>query len=563
MEWTQVYNPTGHQLLSTLIAAVPIVTLLSLLAFFRVKAWWAAMAGLAIAYVIAVTVYGMPFTSAAAATAYGCLSGLFPIGWVVFGGMFLYNMSVETGHFLIVQKSIASVSVDRRVQALLIAFSFGAFLEGCAGFGAPVAISAAIMIGLGFSPLYAAGLALIANTAPVAFGSLGIPLTTLSSVTGLDLMKLSAMAGRQLSLVAFIIPAWIVVAMSGWRGLKGVWPAALVCGGTFAIVQLVVSNFFGPTVVAVTAGMMSIVALVIFTRFWQPAEIWRFPGEKADKTETPEVAIKSKGKLAYNRASVIRAWLPWVLLTVFVFTWGMPNVKTFLNGGDKDAPNFLHNISLISVEMPDLHNKVYRDVPVVPQRDKPEPAIYNFNWLSATGSGILLAAMISAWFMKISRRMFFRIAGLTLHKLRWSLLTIACMLGVGYITRYSGMDATLGLAFTRTGVIYPFFAAVLGWLGTAVTGSDTASNALFGSLQRITAEQLHLNPILICTTNSTGGVVGKMLDAQSIVVSAAATDQQGTESSILRFVFWHSIALVCIVGTIALLQAYVFKWMVP
>ena len=561
MEWTQVYDPTGNQLLSTLIAAVPIVTLLSLLAFFRVKAWWAAMAGVAIAYVIAVTVYGMPIASAASATAYGCLSGLFPIGWVVFGGMFLYNMSVETGHFQIVQRSIASVSVDRRVQALLIAFSFGAFLEGCAGFGAPVAISAAIMIGLGFSPLYAAGLALIANTAPVAFGSLGIPLTTLSSVTGLDLMKLSAMAGRQLSLVALIIPAWIVVAMSGWRGLKGVWPAALVCGGTFSVVQLVVSNCFGPTVVAVTAGMMTIVALVVFTRFWQPAEIWRFPSEKADKTEAPEGKIK--GKLAYSRAAVIKAWLPWVLLTAFVFTWGMPSVKMFLNGGDEGAPNFLHNISLISVEMPDLHNRVYRDVPVVPQRDKPEPAIYNFNWLSATGSGILLAAMISAWFMKISRRMFFRIAGSTLHKLRWSLLTIACMLGVGYITRYSGMDATLGLAFTRTGVIYPFFAAILGWLGTAVTGSDTASNALFGSLQRITAEQLHLNPILICTTNSTGGVVGKMLDAQSIVVSAAATDQQGTESSILRFVFWHSIALVCIMGTIALLQAYVFKWMVP
>jgi lactate permease len=364
------------------------------------------------------------------------------------------------------------------------------------------------------------------------------------------------MGGRELLLPAFIIPAWIVVAMSGWRGLKGVWPAVLVCGATFSIVQLIVSNFFGPTLVDISAGLVTMIALIVLMRFWHPAEIWRFPSERGVTTEI-------HGIPAVDRRVLVRAWMPWILMSMCVFIWGTPSVKTFLSGGAKGAPNLLHSVAAISVSVPALDNKVYRDSPVVPKRDKPEPAVYNLNILSATGSGIVFAAIISALYMRISRKEFLRIVGLTLYKLRYAFLTIACMLGLGYTTRYSGMDATLGLAFTRTGAAYPFFASILGWLGTAVTGSDTSSNALFGSLQRITAEQLHLSPILIATSNSTGGVMGKMLDAQSIVVSAAAINHQGEESNILRFVFRHSIALVCIMGIITLLLAYVLPGLVP
>lgn len=558
--WTQHYNPVGNHLLSTLIAALPIVLLLSLLAFFKVKAWWAAVAGLGAAFLIAIVVYGMPATAATGAMLYGSVSGLFPIGWLVFTGMLIYNMSVETGEFKIVQKSIISVSADRRIQAVLIAFVFGAFLEGCAGFGAPVAISAALMIGLGFNPIYAAGLALIANTAPVAFGAVGIPVMTLAKVTGLDLLKLTTMAGRQLVIPSFLIPGWIVVAMSGWKGLKGVLPAVLVCGGVFSITQLVVATYFGPSLVDIVAGLVTMIALIVLMKYWQPAENWRFPSERDDSQPVTPGIVDCE---AVDSKAVMKAWMPWVLMTLFVFIWGMPQVNTFLSGGAKDKPNALHKYAAISIPIPGLNGKVYRNTPVVPKKDKPEPAIYDFKWLSATGTGILVAAMIAGWFMGISRRRFVQVMGITLHKLRWSLLTIACMLGLGYCTRFSGMDATLGLAFTKTGWAYPFFAAVLGWLGTAVTGSDTSSNALFGSLQRITAEQLHLNPILIAASNSTGGVVGKMLDAQSIVVSAAATNHQGEESKILRFVFWHSVALVCIMGCLNLLMAYVVPWVVP
>jgi lactate permease len=446
------------------------------------------------------------------------------------------------------------------MQALLIAFSFGTFVEGAAGFGTPVAISAAILIGLGFSPLYAAGLALLANTSPVAFGALGTPITTLAQISGLDEMALSQMAGRQLPLFSLIVPAWLVAVMSGWRGVAGCWPAILVCGGSFAGIQFLVSNLHGPSLVDVVGGLGSLAALALFLRFWQPPEIWRFPDEPAES---------QRDMRHFTRRQIAYAWVPWLLLSLLVFLWGMPQWRTLLNGGDAAHPNPLAGISKFSWEVPGLHDRVYRTAPVVKvasgsdRAQQPEKAVYDFNWLSATGTGIFLAAVLSALWLRVLPAGFAGQFLLTLAKMRFALLTIACMLALAFVTKYSGSDATLGLAFTRTGWLYPFFAPMLGWLGVALTGSDTSSNALFGSLQRITAEQLGLNPVLIVASNSTGGVMGKMIDAQSIVVAAVATGQTGGEGRILRFVFFHSVILAALVGLLTLVQAYLVPWMIP
>ncbi|MHB1037134.1 MAG: L-lactate permease [Pirellulales bacterium] len=560
MEWVQVYDPLGSALLSPLLAGSPIILLLGLLVL-GVSAPRAALAGLVSALLVATVVFGMPVASTLAAAAYGGCFGLLPIGWIVLTAVFLYHLTVHSGQFEIVKHSVAAISPDRRMQALLLAFSFGTFLEGAAGFGTPVAISAALMIGLGFSPLYAAGLALLANTSPVAFGALGTPIITLAKVSGLDEMALSQMAGRQLPFFSLIVPAWLVAVMSGWKGVKGCWPAILVCGGSFATIQFVVSNFYGPTLVDVLGGVGSLVSLAVFLRFWQPAEIWRFPEEegRVDRSDPPALTGR---QIAY-------AWTPWVLLSVMVFWWGWPDWKTALNGGDEKQPNVLAGISRLSFEMPALHNKIYRTRPVVDvpkgsdRAAAPEPAVYELNWLSTTGTGIFLAAVLSAFWLRIGPGTFAGQLLRTLVRVRWALFTIACMLALAFTTKYSGADATLGLAFTRTGCLYPFFAPLLGWLGVALTGSDTSANALFGSLQRITAEQLKLNSILIVASNSTGGVMGKMIDAQSIVVAAVATEQPGHEGQILRFVFWHSLVLAAMVGALTMLQAYVVPWMIP
>jgi lactate permease len=423
-----------------------------------------------------------------------------------------------------------------------------------------VAISAALMIGLGFSPLYAAGLALLANTAPVAFGGLGTPIIMLAKISGFDEMVLSQMAGRQLPLFSLIVPAWLVVVMSGWRGLRGCWPAVLLSGGSFAAIQFAIANWYGPALVDVVGGLGSLVLLAIFLRFWQPAEVWRFADEPPQSVD-PGPRL-SRGQIAY-------AWGPWVLLSLMVFLWGWPDFKTALNGGPAGKPNALRGVSVVAVEVPMLHNRIYRTAPVarVPSGSdraaEPEKAIYEFNWLTATGTAIFLAAILSAVWLRISPRTFVAEFLGTCVKMRWALLTIACMLALAFITKYCGSDATLGLAFTHTGWLYPFFAPLLGWLGVALTGSDTSSNALFGGLQRITAEQLNMPPVLIVTSNSTGGVMGKMIDAQSIVVAAIATEQSGGEGQILRFVFLHSIALAALVGVLTMLQAYVFPWMIP
>ncbi|HZZ28373.1 MAG TPA: L-lactate permease [Pirellulales bacterium] len=555
MIWLQTYNPTGLLWLSTLVAIAPAVVLLGALGWLRWSAPKAAAAGLFTALVVAIAVYGMPWKLAAAAAVLGAGFGLFPIGWIVFTAVFLYVLTVEAGEFEKVKASVVALSPDRRLQALLIAFSFGAFIEGAAGFGTPVAISAALLIGAGFPPLYAAGLTLIANTAPVAFGALGTPILTLAKTTGLDVGKLSAMAGRQLPLFSLLVPAWLVCTMSGWSGLCGVWPAVLVCGGTFAAVQFAVSNFLGPELADVAGGLTSLAVLAVMLRFWRPQKVWRFAGETGDEA-APIIAENGPAAIGnrygYTRREIIRAWIPWIILSVCVFAWGEPHVQAFLNrhGEERWA-------------MPHLDQQVQPDASVIGGDGKPKAAEFRFNWLSGTGTGIFVAAILSALWMHISPVRFCRLLMHTLYRLRWPLFTIACMLAIAFTTQYSGTDVTLGLAFTHTGVLYPFFAALLGWLGVALTGSDTSSNALFGNLQRITAERLSLNPILICAANSTGGVMGKMIDAQSIVVASAATGQEGEEGQILRFVFWHSVALATLVGILTLVQAYLLPGMVP
>jgi lactate permease len=558
--WVQNYDPMGSALSSTLLAGLPIVVLLGLLVS-GVSAPKAALAGLITALGVAIFAFGMPVSAAVASAGYGACFGLLPIGWIVLAAVFLFHLTLRSGTFETVKRSVAAISPDRRMQALLIAFSFGAFVEGAAGFGTPVAISAALLIGLGFTPLYAAGLALIANTSPVAFGALGTPILTLAKISGIDAMTLSQMAGRQLPLFSLIVPAWLVWTMAGFRGVLGCWPAILVCGGSFASIQFLTANFHGPTLVDVAGGLGSLICLALFLHVWQPKEIWHCPDEPSHELRQEDLTL--------SRREVIHAWMPWVFLSLLVFLWGVPSVKTALNGGSKEAPNALAGVSEISVPVPNLHGLIFRSAPVAkvaPGEDRaaePEAAVFNLNWLSATGTGIFLAAIASAFWLRIGPTDFIRQFLETLHQMRWALATIACMLALAFVTKYSGADATLGLAFTRTGWLYPFFAPMLGWLGVALTGSDTSSNALFGSLQRITAEQLGLNPTLIVASNSTGGVMGKMIDAQSIVVAAVATRQNGGEGQILRFVFPHSIALAALVGLVTLLQAYVVPWMIP
>lgn len=566
MEWVQVYDPLGSNWLSTLMAAAPIVVLLGLLVC-GVAAHRAAGLGLVVALAVAVGGYGMPVSAALGSALFGACFGLLPIGWIVLSAVFLFHLTVRAGQFEVVKRSVVSLSPDRRMQALLIAFSFGSFIEGAAGFGTPVAISAALLIGIGFAPLYAAGLALLANTAPVAFGALGTPIITLAKISGLDEMALSQVAGRQLPLLSLIVPVWLVAIMSGWRGVLGCWPAIVVSGGSFAVLQCAMANLHGPTLVDVVGGIGSMISLTVFLRYWQPADVWRFADEIATPDSAAADAVAATPALTWRQT--LHAWGPWALLSVMVFVWGWPSFKTLLNGGDPQAPNRLASIGRASWEIPGLHNVVYRNSPVAvvaagsSRALDPEKAVFEFNWLSTTGTGIFIASLLTAGWLRIPPALFVREFISTVCKMRWALLTIACMLALAFTTKYCGSDATLGLAFTRTGWWYPFFAPLLGWLGVALTGSDTSSNALFGSLQRITAEQLGLNPLLIVGSNSTGGVMGKMIDAQSIVVAAVATEQTGQEGQILRFVFLHSLVLAGLVGLLTLAQAYLVPWMIP
>jgi lactate permease len=564
MTWTQVYDPFGVWWLSTLVAALPVVVLLGLLAVFRVKPHWAAMAGAATALLAASAVFHMPWSLSSASLMYGAGFGLLKIAWIVVAAVFLYDISVHTGQFEIMKQSVAAITPDRRLQALLVAFCFGAVIEGAAGFGAPVAIAGAFMIGLGFKPFHAAALNLIANTAPVAWGAIGTPVHTLAAVSGLPETDLNSMIGRILPITAIIVPFWLVRAMVGWRETFEVLPAILVVGVSFAATQFVWSNFIDSNLVDIAGGLVSLVSTVVFLRFWQPRRIWRFDDDPAHEVEAASddaeavtsAAAGVSGSHSRRPAQVARAWMPFMVLTVFVLLWGLPSIKTALN--QITTPAFERG----GWDVPVLHLAVTRAAPVV-SKPEPEKAKFDFNWLSATGSACFIAAIFAGTLLGVAPAELARIFWRTLVRMRFAVVAISFMLGLGFVTRYSGMDAVLGLAFTRTGWLYPFFGTFLGWLGVALTGSDTSSNALFGSLQRITAEQLNLSPVLMCAANSAGGVMGKMVDAQSIVVATAATNQVGNEGVIFRFVLWHSIALASIVGLIVMAYAYLFPGLVP
>ena len=543
--WSQVYNPLGNAALSTMVAATPVVLLLALIASGKVKAHWAAVIALISALLVASLVFTMPWGLSIRASLLGAAIGLFPIGWIILNVIFLYRLTVEKGWFQILQQSIGGITTDRRLQLLLIAISFGAFFEGASGFGTPVAVTGAILIGLGFSPLAASGLSLIANTAPVAYGALGTPIAGLAAVTGYDPYILGAMVGRQLPFFSLIVPFWLIWAFAGWRGMIQIWPAVLVSGASFAIPQFLISNYVNPWIVDIGASIVSMACLAGFLQIWRPKKLWTSPALRGRDESAATMPPPPKIEKQASREEIMWAWVPWVILSAVVAIWATDRFKALVN------PIFTWNYPITG-----LHNLVQKVPPVV-AKPATEAAVFSFTYLSFTGTGILIAAIIAGFVMRFSFADLIKSYGRTLWVVRYSLLTIAAMLAIGTLTRFSGLDATLGLAFAGTGILYPFFGTLLGWLGVALTGSDTASNVLFGGLQKITSEQLGLSPILMGAANSAGGVMGKMIDAQSIVVASTATNWFGQEGMILRFVFWHSIALACLVGVLIMLQAYV------
>jgi lactate permease len=547
--WNQVYNPLGSAALSTIAAAIPVVTLLILIASGKVKAHIAAIIAVILTNLIAIFIFTMPPGMSIRASVLGIVSGFFPIGWIVLNVIFLYQLTVATGQFDLLKRAVGGVTEDRRLQLLLIAFSFGAFFEGASGFGTPVAITGSVLIGLGFSPLAASGLSLIANTAPVAYGALGTPIQGLASVTGLDPYILGAMVGRQLPVFSLIVPFWVVWAFAGWRGMKEIWPAILVTGISFAVPQFVISNYINPWIVDIGASLISMGCLILFLRVWQPKQLWLSPALRGrDESAATMKAPKLADKTPLTRRELWTALLPWIIVCVVMLVWGNGAFKAWAN-----------SIFTWNYPVPDLHNMINK-VPPVAAKPTPEGAVFAFTYLSFTGTGMLIAAIISGFLAGFSPARMIAEYGRTIRLCAISLITISAMLAIGTLTRLSGVDATLGLAFAATGVLYPFFGTLLGWLGVALTGSDTASNILFGNLQRITSEQLGLSPILMAAANSSGGVMGKMIDAQSIVVASTATNWYGHEGTILRFVFKHSIALACLVGLFVMLQAYVYPF---
>ena len=547
----QIYDPLGNTALSTVAAAVPVVTLLVLIASGKVKAHLAAIIALIVANIITVAIFTMPAAMSIRASLLGVVIGFFPIGWIVLNVIFLYRITVETGRFELLQRAIGGVTTDRRLQLLLIAFAFGAFFEGASGFGTPVAITGAVLIGLGFSPLAASGLSLIANTAPVAYGALGTPIQGLASVTGLDPFVLGAMVGRQLPFFSLIVPFWLIWAFAGWRGMMAIWPAVLVTGVSFAVPQFVISNFINPWIVDIGASLISMGCLILFLQVWQPRELWLSPALRGkDESAATMKPAKPLDTTKLSQAQLWSALLPWIIVCVVMLIWGTGSFKTWAN-----------SIFVWKYQVPELHNMINK-VPPVAAKPTPEAAVFDFTYLTFTGTGMLIAAIISGFLMGFSPAKMIGEYGRTIKLCAISLITISAMLAIGTLTRLSGVDATLGLAFAATGVLYPFFGTLLGWLGVALTGSDTASNVLFGNLQRITAEQLGLSPVLMAAANSSGGVMGKMIDAQSIVVASTATNWYGHEGTILRYVFLHSIVLACLVGLLVTLQAYVYPFTV-
>jgi lactate permease len=548
--WNQVYDPFSNPVFSTIAAALPVVTLLVLIASNKVKAHIAAIIALVVANLVAIFIFTMPAGMSLRATVLGAVTGFFPIGWIVLNVIFLYRLTVEKGAFETLQNTIGGVTTDRRLQLLLIAFSFGAFFEGASGFGTPVAVTGAILIGLGFSPLAASGLSLIANTAPVAYGALGTPIAGLASVTGLDPFLLGAMVGRQLPFFSLIVPFWLIWAFAGWKGMKDIWPAILVTGVSFAVPQFLISNFINPWIVDIGASLISMACLIGFLQVWQPKVLWLSPALRSHDDSAASMKPPAVTGAKPTTAQVWMSLIPWIIVCVILLIWGTNAFKAAVNPW-----------ATWNYPVPDLHNMINKVAPIVATPTK-ESAVFGFTWLSYTGTGMLIAAIISGLIMGFSPVGLVAAYGRTIKLCAYSLITISAMLAIGTLTRLSGIDATMGLAFAATGVLYPFFGTLLGWLGVALTGSDTASNILFGNLQKITSEQLGISPILMAAANSSGGVMGKMIDAQSIVVASTATNWFGHEGTILRFVFKHSITLACLVGILVMLQAYVFTGMI-
>jgi lactate permease len=560
--WQQHYEPLAGSLgLSALVATIPLLALFYMLGIKRKPGWMAASTALAAALAVALLVYGMPVQQAVTSVIFGAAFGIFPIAWIVFSSILLYRIAVDTGKFEIIKDSVGGLTSDRRLQAMFIAFSFGAFIEGAAGFGAPVAVSGAMLAGLGFSPFYAAGICLLANTAPVAFGSLGIPITTLANViggadAGSWLMPLSAMTGRLCAMVSVIIPGYLVVVMAGPKRALEVLPAILACGLSFASVQFYMSNYVGPELTDIASSLTCIVVMVFVLKFWKPKTIMRLEGDK------PVTAAIKK----HTPGEVFMAWMPYLLLVVFVLVWGDPDVKRAINRWtDQYFPSFLpkNPNSLNGVLVPGLHGEITR-IPPVTAAPAPYAAIYELNWLSASGTACFLAALATAIILRVKPRQFANAYVATFKQLALPMVTIACMLALAYLMNYSGMTSTLGLALATTGVAFPFFSAMLGWLGVFLTGSDTSANALFGNLQVVTANAIGLNPVLTASVNSAAGVIGKMISLSSIAVAVAATGMtQADESKLFRFTIKHSILLMIVMGLISLLFAYVFPGGVP
>jgi L-lactate transport len=543
--WQQIYNPIGNLWLSSLVAAIPIIFFFLALAVFRMKGHMAGTITVVLSLLVAIFFYGMPVDMALASAGYGFFYGIFPIAWIIVTAVFLYKITVKTGQFDIIRASVVSLTEDQRLQMLLVGFAFGAFLEGAAGFGAPVAITAALLVGLGFNPLYAAGLCLITNTAPVAFGAMGIPIIVAGQVTGIEAFKIGQMAGRQLPLLSVMVPFWVIIIMDGWRGVRETWPAILVCGASFAITQFLTANFVGPELPDITSALVSLISLSIFLKFWKPSRIFRFPGQ--------DVTVKTE---KHPLGAVLKAWSPFAILTIFVTIWSLKPFKAmFAKGGD-----LLWTV--INIPVPMLDKMVIKMTPIV-KVATPYAATYSFNWLSATGTAILIAAIVTAFMLRMKLVDAISAFTGTVVELIKPIYTIGMVLAFAFIANYSGLSATLALLLAGTGIAFAFFSPFLGWLGVFLTGSDTSSNALFCNLQATTAQQIGVSDTLLVAANTTGGVTGKMISPQSIAVATAAVGLVGKESDLFRFTVKHSLMLCTIVGVITTLQAYVFQWMIP
>lgn len=547
--WAQVYDPLGNIWLSSLIALIPIAFFFMALTVLRMKGHIAGTITVVLALAVAILFYQMPVPMALASAGYGFLYGLWPIAWIIITAVFLYKITVKTGQFDIVRSSVLSVTEDQRLQMLLVGFAFGAFLEGAAGFGAPVAITAALLVGLGFNPLYAAGLCLIANTAPVAFGAMGIPITVAGQVTGIDPFKIGQMAGRQLPLLSVIVPFWLVAIMDGWRGIKETYPAILVAGVTFAVTQFLTANYIGPELPDITSAIVSLISLTLFLKVWKPKNIFRFPGQERTKAQ-------QKAEPTHSAGAIIKAWSPFVILTVMVTIWSLKPFKAMF-GKDGMLESWVFKFSI-----PYLDKLVTKMPPIVAEA-KPYEAMYKFDWFSATGTAILIAAIITLFVLRMKPLEGLRTFGETISELKRPIYTIGMVLAFAFIANYSGLSATLALLLAGTGAMFTFFSPFLGWLGVFLTGSDTSSNALFCSLQANTAHQIGVQDTLLVAANTTGGVTGKMISPQSIAVACAATGLVGRESDLFRFTLKHSLMFATIVGIITTLQAYVFPWMIP